>query len=340
MKHLLNVLYVTTPHSELYCRNQTVCLSIGGKEKLSISSTLIDSIVCFGVMAVTTPFLDFCSKNGISVTLLSEYGRFCGRFNGPTTGSVYLRNKQHLQFTDETARVYTGRNIVGAKLKNTKTFLSRAARDNPDAGEQLLEAVSIIETQMNGVRSSRSLEELRGYEGVAASAYFQRLDLLLKNKDIYFSFDGRNRRPPQDPVNAALSFTYTLLTREYVSALESFGIDPQVGVVHGMRAGRPALALDLMEELRVPLCDRLVLSLINLRRLQRNAFEERIDSTLLNEKGRRILLQAWQERKEEEIIHPFLKESVKIGLIPFVQAQLYGKYIRGELDAYPPFLWR
>ena len=340
MKHLLNVLYVLTPHSELYVRNQTICLKIGGDEKISIPVTSIDSIVCFGVMSLTTPFVDFCGKNGVSITLLSEYGRFCGRFCGPTTGNVLLRRQQYRLLENEDARLSTGINIIGAKLKNSKIFLLRAARDAPTDENIYSHAINIIDLQMQSLRDSSSIDELRGYEGVAANTYFGVFNYLLRNNTIQFSFDGRNRRPPRDEINAALSFAYTLLTKEYVSALESFGIDPAVGIIHSVRPGRPALALDLMEELRVPLADRFVLSLINRKQLNPSDFDKRMDAVFLNEKGRKTFLAQWQERKNETIIHPYLKESIKIGLIPFIQSQLYGKYIRGELSDYPPFIWR
>lgn len=340
MRHLLNTLYVLTPHSELYCRNQTICASVGGDEKVSIPAMNIDSIVCFGVMSITTPFIDFCGKSGISITLLSEYGRFCGRFYGPITGSIYLRHKQHMLWEDNEFRLAVGRNIIGAKLKNTASVMMRAARESRESSPDALDdGIAIVNAQRQLVREASSIDELRGYEGVAAAAYFQRFGNVLRS-DIGFSFENRNKRPPKDAVNAALSFGYMLLTKEYVSAIECFGMDPGLGIVHGLRAGRPALALDLMEELRAPLCDRFVLSLFNRKQLQRNHFDERAGSTLLNEKGRKVLLSAWQLRKEETIIHPFIKENVKIGLIPFIQAQLFGRVLRGELDEYPPFLWR
>lgn len=338
MRHLLNTLYVLTPHSELYCRNQTICVSVGGTEKVAIPAISIDSIICFGTMSITTPLVDFCGKAGISITLLSDYGRFCGRFYGPMTGSIYLRHKQHMLWEDMDFRLAVGRNIVGAKLKNTAGVMMREERESKQPNN-LSDGIAIVNAQRSLAKSAISLDELRGYEGVAASAYFQRFGDLLCS-DIPFSFENRYRRPPKDVVNAALSFAYSLLTKEYVSALECFGIDPGLGIIHGLRAGRPALALDLMEELRAPLCDRFVLSLFNRKQLQANHFDERTDSTLLNEKGRKIFLSAWQLRKEDLIIHHFIKERIKIGLIPFIQAQLFGRVIRGELDAYPPFLWR
>lgn len=183
-------------------------------------------------------------------------------------------------------------------------------------------------------------DSIRGIEGTAASIYFQQFDKMLHSDKIGFSFGTRSRRPPQNEVNATLSFAYAMLTNEYTSAIESIGLDPAVGVLHSVRPGRPSLALDLMEELRAPLCDRLTIAMFNRRELQSSHFDERSDGVSLNEKGRKLFLQKWQLRKNEEIIHPYLQEKMKIGLIPFIQAQLFAKTIRGELPEYPPFIWR
>lgn len=340
MKQLLNTLYVLTPHSALYERNNGICVSIGGEEKVSIPANTIDSIVCFGIMNISTPLIKFCGEHNIQITFLSEYGRFWGKVVGPTKGNVLLRTKQYKVYEDENTSIEIAKNIIGGKLKNSRNFMTRQGREDPENKDSLSVAATMLKQQSIALKTVTNRDSIRGIEGTAASIYFQQFDKMLHSDKIGFSFETRSRRPPQNEVNATLSFAYAMLTNEYTSAIESIGLDPAVGVLHSVRPGRPSLALDLMEELRAPLCDRLTIAMFNRRELQSSHFDERSDGVSLNEKGRKLFLQKWQLRKNEEIIHPYLQEKMKIGLIPFIQAQLFAKTIRGELPEYPPFIWR
>lgn len=341
MKKLLNTLYLLTPDSYLFCRNETISVKIGGEEKAAVPAKDIEAIVCFGQMTVSTPLLEFCGQRGISVTFLSSHGHFLGRFYGQVSGNVLLRKRQYdsisqLDFSNQLVR-----DILFGKIKNSKTVLMRAARNHKEAAEaQLLaRAASQLSELAVQLEQCDSIDSMRGIEGAAATVYFSQFDRMLHSSD-GFRFETRSRRPPRNEVNALLSFVYTLLTREICSALETVGLDPAAGYLHTLRPGRPSFALDLLEELRAPLCDRFVLSLLNLGQLGKKDFETDCEAVLLNERGRRTVLNSWQKRKMEVIQHPFLKEKIPIGIIPYTQALLFARVLRGDLDCYPPFVWR
>lgn len=342
MKKLLRTLYVLTPDSYLFTRNENICVKIGDAEKLNIPALNIDSIVCFGKMTVSTPLLEFCGDRGISLAFIRENGHFMGRLQGPVSGNVLLRKRQYASMDDEAFVQKTVQSILLAKLRNSKLVLMRSARS--DRGANQKEALEIGVQQLNAAVENllecNSVDSMRCVEGAAANAYFARFDCMLAGNPGGFHFETRSRRPPRNEVNAALSFTYMLLTSQMQSAMEAVGIDPAAGYLHSLRPGRASFALDLLEELRAPLCDRFVLSLVNKGQLSKSDFERDEEAVLLNEHGRRTLLSAWEKRKQEEIIHPFLKEKIHIGLIPYVQAMLFARVLRGDLDAYPPFIWR
>lgn len=342
MKKLLRTLYVLTPDSYLFTRNENICVKIGDAEKLNIPALNIDSIVCFGKMTVSTPLLELCGDRGISLAFIRENGHFMGRLQGPVSGNVLLRKRQYASMDDEAFVQKTVQSILLAKLRNSKLVLMRSARS--DRGANQKEALEIGVQQLNAAVENllecNSVDSMRGVEGAAANAYFARFDCMLAGNPGGFHFETRSRRPPRNEVNAALSFTYMLLTSQMQSAMEAVGIDPAAGYLHSLRPGRASFALDLLEELRAPLCDRFVLSLVNKGQLSKSDFERDEEAVLLNEHGRRTLLSAWEKRKQEEIIHPFLKEKIHIGLIPYVQAMLFARVLRGDLDAYPPFIWR
>lgn len=342
MKKLLKTLYVLTPDSYLFTRNENICVKIGDAEKLNIPALNIDSIVCFGKMTVSTPLLEFCGDRGISLAFIRENGHFMGRLQGPVSGNVLLRKRQYASMDDEAFVQKTVQSILLAKLRNSKLVLMRSARS--DRGANQKEALELGIQQLNvaveNLLECNSVDSMRGVEGAAASAYFARFDCMLAGNPGGFHFETRSRRPPRNEVNAALSFTYMLLTSQMQSAMEAVGIDPAAGYLHSLRPGRASFALDLLEELRAPLCDRFVLSLVNKGQLSKSDFERDEEAVLLNEHGRRTLLSAWEKRKLEEIIHPFLREKIPIGLIPYVQAMLFARVLRGDLDAYPPFIWR
>lgn len=348
MKKLLNTLYVLTPESALFCRNENICIRVGGteetggSEKLCVPAISIDAIVCFGRMSVSTPLLEFCGQRGISVTFLTDSGRFMGRFYGPVSGNVLLRKRQYETLDDPDFCCALIRSILLAKLRNSKLVLLRAARVSKTADRRatLLAGVDQLSGAAEALCRCEHADSMRGVEGAAATAYFARMDLMLADNPGGFRFEVRSRRPPRNAVNAVLSFVYSLLTGEMQSAMETVGLDPAAGYLHTLRPGRASFALDLLEELRAPLCDRFVLSLFNRGQLSERDFEKGEEAVFLNERGRKTLLASWQRRKQEEIIHPFLDEKVPIGMIPYVQAMLFARMLRGDLDAYLPFVWR
>lgn len=342
MKKLLNTLYVLTPESYLFCRNENICIQLRDEEKLAVPALSIDSIVCFGKMTVSTPLLEFCGERGISVVFVSPQGRFMGRFYGPVSGNVLLRKRQYESLHDEEFCNSLVKNLLLAKLRNSKLVLTRSARlcQSEETKAALAEGTAHLSKIADELLSCETVDSMRGMEGAAANVYFAHFDRMIANNPGGFRFESRSRRPPRNEVNAALSFTYMLLTREVQSALETVGLDPAAGYLHTLRPGRPSLALDMLEELRAPLCDRFVMSIFNRGQLSAKDFDAGEEAVLLNDRGRRTLLASWQKRKQEEILHPFLVEKVQIGMIPYAQAMLLARVLRGDLDAYPPFVWR
>lgn len=338
MKQMLNTLYVLTPGSYLSLQNDTIAIKIGGEEKVRIPSHTISSIYCFGNTTVSTPLIGFCGQKGISLIFFSEYGKFYGRVQGPVSGNILLRRMQFAAAEDPVARTRLARSMLLGKISNSKLFLQREKRERTGNEEKFSEAIDTLSSIAAELRTCPSVEQMMGLEGAAASAYFAAMPFMIAKDE--FTFTGRNRRPPEDPMNAILSFLYTLLKNDVQSALEGVGLDPAAGFLHSMRPGRPALALDLMEELRSPICDRLAVSLINRGQITLKHFEQLNAPVLLNETGRKTVLGAWQKRKQETVRHPFLEETIPIGLIPHTQAMLLARVIRNEMDEYPPFVWR
>lgn len=342
MRKLLNTLYVLTPESYLYHRNENVCVKVGGDEKVSIPALTLENIVCFGVNTVSTPLIGFCGERGIALTFLSGNGRFLGRVTGPVSGNVLLRKAQYASAGEAGFVTDLVRDLLYAKLRNSKEVLLRAARGGVSQSDavQLKKGAEQLSALALQLADCADVDSMRGVEGAAASAYFACFDCMLRTEAHGFALGVRSRRPPKNEVNAALSFAYTLLASETRSALESVGLDPAVGYLHALRPGRASFALDLMEELRAPLCDRFVISLFNLGQLGLTDFEADGEAIYLDDRGRRTLLTSWQKRKNEVILHPFLKEKIPIGLIPCAQAMLFARVLRGDLDRYPPFVWR
>ena len=339
MKKLLNTLYILTPDSYLYCRNENICVKIGDEDKVSISALSIEAIVCFGKNTVSTPLIGFCAERGISLVFLSEHGRFLARVEGPVSGNILLRKRQFESLSDRSFSSSFVRTLLMAKIRNSKTVLLRSARSEESADSALYDAASRLSELAKALPDAASIDTMRGIEGAAATIYFSCFDRML-GASCPFRFETRSRRPPKNEVNAVLSFAYTLLRREVTSALETVGLDPAAGYLHTLRPGRPSFALDLMEELRGPLCDRFVLTLFRRKQLSSAQFDLDGEAVYLNEKGRRTVLSAWQKRKGETIQHPFLNEKIQIGLIPYAQAMLFARVLRGDLDCYPPFVWR
>ena len=289
MKKLLNTLYLLTPNSYLFCRNETIAVKVGGVEKNAVPAKDIEAIVCFGQMTVSTPLLEFCGKRGISVTFLSPQGHYCGRFYGPLSGNVLLRKKQYESINQVEFSNQLVRDILFGKIRNSKMVLLRAARKQSGDAVSLTQAVNQLSDLAAQLESCDCIDSMRGIEGAAATIYFSRFDTML-HSPAGFRFESRSRRPPRNEVNAVLSFVYTLLTREISSALETVGLDPAAGYLHTLRPGRPSFALDLIEELRAPLCDRFTLSLFNLGQLGEKDFNSDSEAVFLNDRGRRTVL--------------------------------------------------
>ena len=340
MKKLGNVLYILTENSYLHCDNGTICVKVGGTEKVRIPAHTIESIICLCNTTVSSPFIGFCGENGISLSFHSDNGRFYGRIYGAVNGNVLLRKKQY-QYIDNPESVDIVRNILSGKFANSRNLLLKSARGTTDDKADILrKAAYIISEQAELLDKSDDIDNMRGIEGAAASVYFQSFDAMLKNDEEDMQFEKRSRRPPENRVNALLSFTYMLLKNDMQSALESVGLDPAAGYLHTLRPGRPSLALDMMEELRAPLCDRFVISLINLKQIKSKDFNVGEGEYALSDDARKLVIREWQQRKKEIITHPFLKEKIQIGLIPYCQAMLLARYIRGDINGYPPFIWR
>jgi CRISPR-associated protein Cas1 len=343
MKHLLNTLYITTQGSYLCKEGETVHVRIEHETKLRVPIHTLSGIICFGQVLCSPPLLGLCGERGVSVSFLSENGRFLARVQGPVAGNVLLRKEQYRRSDDQEKSAEIARSVVIAKIANSRTVLLRAARenDNPVATAEISGAAALLARHLKNLENLVPLDTLRGIEGDAGRQYFSVFDHLITSQADDFNFSARTRRPPMDPMNALLSFLYTLLVHDVASALEGVGLDPAVGFLHRDRPGRPSLALDLMEELRPPFADRLALSLVNRQQIKIKDFDvTETGAVLMNENTRKVVLKAWQKRKQEEITHPFINERIPFGLVPHVQALLLSRFLRNDLDAYPPFRWR
>jgi len=343
MKKHLNTLYVTTQGAYLSKEGETVVVKVDGEVRLRIPVHTIGGIVCFGNVGCSPFLMGFCAENQVALSFLTEYGRFLAKVQGAVSGNVLLRREQYRKADDLAFSAGVAKFILTGKITNCRTVLQRALRDHGDKinEEGLRNAVMRLNRQLEFFDQEYPLDVLRGLEGDSAHIYFNVFDHLIVAQKETFRFDERNRRPPLDNVNCLLSFIYTLVMHDVRSALETVGLDPAVGFLHRDRPGRPGLALDLMEEFRPFIADRLALSLINLQQVQDRGFKK-MDSgaVIMNDDTRKTLLVAYQERKQEEITHPFLGEKVMIGIIFHIQALLMARYLRGDLDGYPPFIWK
>lgn len=338
MRKLLNTLYVTTPEAYLSKDGLNVVISVQQEKVFRIPVINIEGIVTFGYMGASPSVMKLCSDNGISLTFLSPNGRFVSRVQGATKGNVLLRKKQYQLSDDASWSLHVARLMIGGKIQNYRNILRRYIRDYGE-NEDISRAVQVLEHAKRDVLTVQDKTTLIGYEGMASNAYFEVLPILILNQKADFPFHGRNRRPPKDAVNAMLSFAYTLIANDVAAALETVGLDPYVGFLHMLRPGRTSLALDMMEELRAYLGDRFVLSLINKRQITTNDFLFQGDSgVVMTDKGKKTFISAWQSRKREVIIHPYLNEKVEVGLLPYVQTMLMARYIRQDIDDYPVFL--
>lgn len=338
MKKLLNTLYVQSQGSYLRQEGETVVVERERTIVARIPIHTLSGIVCFGNVLCSPFLLGLCGERGVHVSFLSEHGRFLARVEGPVSGNVLLCVAQMKAAQDVDKARDIAASFVAGKIINARTILQRRLRDHgddADCAQGVIELAALVQK----LRKASTTDEVRGVEGEAAAKYFKTFNALLVAQRDAFTIQNRNRRPPLDPMNALLSFLYTLLAHDCTGALESVGLDPQIGFLHGLRPGRDSLALDLMEEFRAPLADRMALSLVNLQQLGPKDFKTSESGAVeIRDDARKTVLLAWQKKKQEAIVHPFLGEKVEIGLLPYVQALLLARHLRGDLDAYPPFL--
>jgi CRISPR-associated protein Cas1 len=344
MRQLLNTLYVTKHRAYLHLDHDTVRVEVERELQLQAPLLQLGSIVCFGDVMLSPALMHRCAEDGRSIVLLSGHGRFKARLEGPTSGNVLLRRAQHLALSDPTRRLEIARLMVAGKIRNSRSVLLRAARDAKTVDDQdmLGEAARLHLQILERSRGRDDIDMLRGDEGDAARVYFTAITTMIRaNARAVFGIAERSRRPPRDPMNAVLSFLYTLLRAECSAALEGVGLDPQIGYLHALRPGRPALALDLMEEFRSVFADRLALTLVNRKELSEGDFEQ-FDGggVYLNETGRRTVILAWQRRKEDEIDHRVLGGKTPLGLVPHLQARLLARHLRNDLPHYVPYVGR
>lgn len=343
MKKLLNTLYVTSENSYLALDGENIVVLEGTVEIGRLPLHNLEGIVSFGYRGTSPALMGACAERNIALCYMTPQGKFLARVTGKIKGNVILREQQYSSAKNEEQSLEIAKNCILGKVHNSRWVLERATRDH---GLQIdVERVKIasdfLKKSLNCIQNSQSKEQLRGYEGEAASIYFGVFNELILQQKKDFVFCGRNKRPPLDNINAMLSFVYTLLTNQIASALECVGLDPYIGYLHTERPGRVSLALDLIEELRAPLADRFVLSLINKKVITRKNFKTKENgAVIMDDEARKRLLTEWQNRKKETITHPFLKEKIEWGMVPYVQAMLLARYLRGDLDGYPVFLWK
>lgn len=343
MRKLLNTLYITTPDVYLTLKGETIVVSKAEEVLGRIPLHNLEGVCTFGYAGASPKLMHACAEKGIALTFLSQSGKFLARIVGESKGNVLLRKKQYRISDSEQQSVEIARNFIFAKVANQKWLIERMTRDYPLRIDvpQFKEISKRLSENLEQILNCNDLELLRGLEGNSANAYFGIFDqMILQQKDAFY-FKTRNRRPPTDNVNALLSFSYTLLAHDVSSALENVGLDAYVGFLHRDRPGRASLALDVMEELRGVIADRFVLKLINKKMLSPSDFvKKESGAVILTDDGRKKFISAWQERKQETLTHPFLKEKINWGLVPHAQAMLLARYLRGDLEEYPPFLWK
>ncbi|MEQ6885428.1 type I-C CRISPR-associated endonuclease Cas1c [Salicola sp. Rm-C-2C1-2] len=336
MQRLLNTLYITRQETYLHKERETIVIKQGDEKLGQFPALSLGGIICFGRVSVSPFLMGYCADQGIGLSFYTDYGRFLARVQGPESGNVLLRREQYRWADSQEQAASVARLSVAAKVANSRSVLQREIRNHGET-PALREAVDKLATSLRRVRNAYSVEAVRGMEGDAANTYFGVFNDLLKGSG--FAFGGRVRRPPTDPVNALLSFIYSLITQECTSALQGVGLDPYVGFLHKDRPGRPSLALDMLEEFRAAWADRFVLTLVNRQQVQLKDFETDASGAVrLKEEPRKKVLSAYQERKQTELQHPYLEEQVPIGLLPHCQALLLARHLRGDMAFYTPYM--
>ncbi len=343
MKKLMNTLYVTSENSYLALDGENIVVYEEKNEVGRLPLHNLEGIVSFGYRGTSPALMGACADRNISLCYLTPQGKFLARVTGKVKGNVILRQQQYQSSQDEKISLSIAKNCILGKVYNARWILERAIRDHSMQIDviKVKSASEKLKNSLEYIQNCQTKEQLRGYEGEAASVYFGVLDELVLQQKKDFTFQGRNKRPPLDNMNAMLSFVYTLLTNTITSALECVGLDPYVGYLHTDRPGRASLSLDLIEELRSVLADRFVLSLVNKKIVGGKNFKKKENgAVLMDDELRKCLLTEWQKKKKETITHPYLKEKVEWGMVPYVQAMLLARYLRGDLDGYPAFLWK
>lgn len=343
MKKLQNTLYLTRPEGYLALDGENVVVRSEDEVIGRVPLHNLENIVSFGYRGTSPKLMSACAERGIGLCFLTPHGRFLSRISGPVSGNVLLRTEQYHVAEDEGKALSISKMFLTGKIYNGRWMLEHYCRDHGMRMNlpKVRAVIDQLKNALQNISQAASADELRGLEGSAAKVYFSAFPELILRHAEDFPFHGRTRRPPLDPVNALLSFAYTLLGNEITSALEGVGLDPAVGFLHTLRPGRSSLALDMLEELRAPLADRFVLSQINLGSITSKDFEKKENGAVyLTDDARRGFLAAWQKRKQDTLTHPYLKEKIAWGLVPHAQAMLLSRYLRGDLDAYPPFLWK
>lgn len=343
MRELLNSLYLLTQGTSLHLDHDAVVVRLAEAAPVRLPLLRLEALVCFGRVNVSPSLIHRCAEDGRAVVWLDRGGRFKCRAVGPVGGNVLLRRAQHLHLDDSARTLALGQQFVAAKIQNSRQVLMRGSREAKTAAQRsgLARTADHLSIGLSSLGDTADLNQVRGIEGESARSYFASFPALIRTENPFFAFQGRSKRPPRDAVNALLSFLYTLLRNEVAAALEGVGLDPQVGYLHSLRPGRPALALDLMEELRPVVADRLALTLLNREQLKEPHFEALPGGAVfLSDGGRRIVLDAYQRRKAHAVTHGVLREKVPLGLLPHLQARLLARHLRGDLPHYPPFLYR
>lgn len=343
MRHLLNTLYVLSPENSLSLDNENVVVSCGKRELAKIPLHTLESIFSFTLQGATPALMGACVERNINLSFYSPYGKFLAKTIGEERGNVLLRMNQHKIANDKILSCKYGKNFIVGKVFNEKWVLERVTRDHPERVpvDIIKNKSAYLSEVIKNIRECNDLDTLQGLEGKAAQTYFECFNYLILQQKDDFEFKNRNRRPPTDRINALLSFTYSILSRDCEAALEGVGLDPYIGFVHRLRPGRVSLALDLVEELRASYADRFVIYCINQKIINsRDFIIQESGAVILSEDGRKKFFTEWQKRKQEPLTHPFLKEKICWGLVPYVQALLLARTIRGDLEEYPPFFWK
>lgn len=342
MKKHLNTLYITSDDAYVRKERETFVVEVNNEKVFQAPIHSIENIVCFGFKPLTPALMAFCAENNVGISYLLENGKFLARVYGAQQGNVLLRKAQYAAADNEIQSLAIARPIIAAKVTSSRNLLLRHQRNHPNEVPDAVESTAAaLGNRLPNIQQALSLDELRGYEGECAALYFGALPSLMTAQQEDFRFSKRTKRPPLDPANTLLSFLYAILVNDVRSALETTGLDPQVGFLHQLRSGRPSLALDIMEEFRAYLGDRIMLNLINLRQVTKDDFEIRESGEVrLSDGARKTVITAYQKRKQEEITHPFLGEKMTIGLLPHIQAQLLARHLRGDLETYPPFFMK